>query len=142
MHSMVRKLLAFALPIALIGMLPAAQASRADRLATFEKFAGAPVAQFRYFQLTGFEPLADHTVAVWTGPNKVYLIKVREPCSNFNYASTLSLDGSPTNLFTQKFGTVRFGDEQCMVESIRPVDYRAMRKHRSSQKDDKSAASD
>ena len=56
MHSMVRKLLAFALPIALIGILPAAQASRADRLATFEKFAGAPVAQFRYFQLTGSSP--------------------------------------------------------------------------------------
>ncbi len=134
MHGIFRKIAIAALPAILMAAVAPAQASRADRLATFEKFAGAPVAEFHYFQLTGFETLADHTVAVWVGPNKVYLIKVREPCSDFNYANAISLSGSPTNIFTQKFGTVRFGNDRCMVESIRPVDYHAMRRYRSAKR--------
>ena len=60
--------------LACLVALPAtATASRAQRLAQFQKFAGAPVAQIRYFHLDGFETLSDDTIAVWTGVNRVYL---------------------------------------------------------------------
>ena len=114
--------------LACLVALPAtATASRAQRLAQFQKFAGAPVAQIRYFHLDGFETLSDDTIAVWTGVNRVYLIKLRV-CPELDYADTISLSGSPTHQFTQRFGTVNVGRSRCMVESIRPVDYKAMQR--------------
>ena len=134
MHKICGKFSPVILPMALFALIPVAQASRADRLAKFQKYAGAPVAQFHYFNLTGYETLADNTVAVWTGANKVYLIKVLPPCPDFEFSRSMSLNSSSTNLFSQKFSSVRFGQDNCMVKSIRPVDYRAMRKDRASEK--------
>ena len=114
------------LPPCLAALPATAQASRAERLAQFLQYAGAPVAQIHYFRLDGFETLSDDTIAVWTGVNRVYLIKLRS-CPELNYANAISLSGSPTHQFTQSFGTVNVGQSRCMVESIRPVDYKAMR---------------
>lgn len=115
------------LPILLLAFTPVTQASSEKRLQQFERFAKAPIDQFTYFKLISFETLDDNTVAIWTGVNRVYLIKVREPCPNFNFADTLSLDNSQANVFSQRFDTIHFGHDRCMVASIRPVDYRAMR---------------
>lgn len=114
--------------ITLLAAHPAA-ASRAERLASFEKYASQAVAQFRYFQLIGFETLSDDTVAVWTGVNKVYLIKVRQPCPNLDFAGAISLSQSQARVFSQRFDQLSFDHTRCMVESIRPVDYKAMRMH-------------
>ncbi|HET8898890.1 MAG TPA: DUF6491 family protein [Rhodanobacteraceae bacterium] len=117
---------ALLLPLLLV---PAAQASsRAERLAQFEKFASAPVPQFRYFNMTGFETLSDDTVAVWTRVNEAYLIKVRQPCPNFDFAQAISLSNSQAHVVSARFDAVSFDGGRCMIESIRPVDYKAMRK--------------
>lgn len=121
-----RHLLSIVLAAAVIA--PAAVAgSRAERLATFEKFAAAPVPQFRYWRLTGFETLADDTIAVWTRVNEVYLIRVRQPCPQFEFAQAIGISSSQANVVSARFDTVRFDGDRCMIESIRPVDYKAMR---------------
>lgn len=128
MKQLIRITVTLLLPLVLATLPPAACASRAERLAQFQKHAGAPIKNFRYSQLVGFETLSSETVAVWTGVSKVYLIKLRSPCPDLDYANTLSLGSSRTHLFTQRFDTVRFGHDQCMVDTIRPVDYKAMRR--------------
>lgn len=127
MKHLIRTTVMLLLPLVFVALAPMAHGSRAERLAQFQKYAEAPIKDFRYFQLIGFETLSDHTVAVWTGVNKVYLIKLKPPCPDIDFADTLSLGSSQTHLFTQRFDTVRFGRDRCMVDTIRPVDYKAMR---------------
>ena len=118
----------FSITFAVAMIAPAAVAGpHADRLAAFEKFAAAPVSTFRYERLTGFETLADNTIAVWTRVNEVYLIKVRPPCPQFDYAQTIGINGSQANVVSARFDAVQFDGDRCMIESIRPVDYKAMR---------------
>lgn len=101
--------------------------SQAKRLAQFEKFAGKPVAQMHYFRLLSFETLSDDTIAVWTGVNRVYLIKVLPPCQGLPFANAVHLTNSMAHVFTQKFDYVKFDHDRCSIAWIKPVNYTAMR---------------
>lgn len=131
MRTRIIRVLSLFLPLLLVTAVTDTQAgSRQQQLAQFEKFAGAPVKDFRYFQLIGFQTLADNTVAVWTGVNKVYLIKLQQPCPDLDFARALSLSNSQANVFSARFDSVNFADTRCMVDNIRPVDYKALRQDR------------
>ncbi|HET6631324.1 MAG TPA: DUF6491 family protein [Rhodanobacteraceae bacterium] len=106
--------------------MAASAASQADRLARFQRFAGPPVERMHYYNLIGFENLGDNTVAVWTGVNRAWLIRVKEPCPRFNFANALGLTQSMAHVFSKRFDAVDVGDIRCMVKSIRPVDMKAM----------------
>lgn len=128
MPYMFRATMLAVLPALFLSLAPTAQASDDSQLAKFEQFAEAPVDQFTYYNLTGYQSLDDLTLAVWTGVSEVYLIKLMPPCPDFNFASAIGLDGSQAHVFSARFDTVTVGNHVCNVESIRPVDYKAMQK--------------
>lgn len=109
------------------GTAAVVRAGDGDRLAKFQQFAAEPVEQIQYWQLIGFETLEDDTVAVWTGVNRVYLIKVQQPCPRFEYAMALGLAGAQAHVISARFDAVTFDGQRCAIDTIRPVDYRAMR---------------
>lgn len=130
----------FLLPLLVLLALPTFAASRAERLASFEQFAEPAVASFRYWQLTGFETLSNDTIALWTGVNKVYLIKVLPPCPQFDFATAISVTHTQTNIVSRRFDAVLFDQQRCMIDSIRPVDYKAMRQAERAQRGAANAA--
>ncbi len=100
---------------------------QAENLARFERFAGQPVDSITYFQQQGWQPLGDTHFALWTGVNKVYLFQVAKPCINLSWASGIGLHAHMHTL-RARFDYVQVQGQPCQIESIRPVDYRAMRK--------------
>ena len=100
---------------------------QAENLARFERFAGQPVDSIMYFQQQGWQPLGDTHFALWTGVNKVYLFQVAKPCINLSWANGIGLHAHMHTL-RARFDYVQVQGQPCQIESIRPVDYLAMRK--------------
>ena len=99
----------------------------AENLARFEKFAGKPQDAVTVFQLQGWQALGDDHIAIWTGVNDVYLIRVAKPCINLSWSNGIGIQPHMNQLRT-RFDNVYVRGMPCQIESIRKVDYLAVRK--------------
>ena len=96
------------------------------RLERFERFAGPPVDSFRFWQMDRWESLGPDSVAIWTRPNEAWLLTVRQPCHGLEFAMAIGLS-STVNRVSRLHDEVRFEQQRCRIEQIRPIDVRAMR---------------
>ena len=99
--------------------------------ALFSKHAGAPVDEIRsYFRLYDWQPLGKTQLAIWVDNQyDAYLIEVNEPCSGLDYAKSIAVS-STQHVISRRFDKISFDRQVCTIDSIRPVDYRAVRKER------------
>jgi hypothetical protein len=111
-----------------------AGSARADSHATqlanlerFERFAGAPVDEFDMWQLYQWQALGPEHLAVWAAVNKVYLLKVAQPCAHLEYANAIRVTSQREHRVTRRLDYVDFDAQHCQIVEIRPVDYRALR---------------
>ena len=126
--AFVRTALAVALALAGTSIALADTARvQAENLVKFERYAGKPVDSIVYFQQQGWQPLGDTHFALWTGVNKVYLFQVAKPCVNLSWTNGIGLTPH-MNTIRARFDYVQVQGMPCQIESIRPVDYLAMRK--------------
>ena len=126
--AFVRTALAVALALAGTSVALADTAKvQAENLAKFERFAGKPVASIVYFQQQGWQPLGDTHFALWTGINQAYLFQVAKPCVNLSWTNGIGLHPH-MNTIRARFDYVQVQGMPCQIESIRPVNYLAMRK--------------
>ncbi len=100
---------------------------QAKNLARFEKYAGKSVDTITVFQQQGWQPLGPQHLALWTGVNRVYLIKVAKPCIRLEWANGVGITPH-MNRLRARFDVVHVEGQSCEILSMRPVDYRAMRK--------------
>lgn len=99
----------------------------AENLARFEKYAGKPQDSVTVFQLQGWQPLGDDHIAIWTGVNDAYLIRVAKPCINLSWANGVGIRPHMNELRT-RFDNIYVRGMPCQIENIRKVDYLALRK--------------
>ena len=104
----------------------------AENLARFEKFAGKPQDSVTVFQLQGWQPLGADHIAIWTGVNDVYLIKVAKPCINLSWTNSVGINPH-MNQLQARFDSIHVRGMPCQIETIQKVDYRALRKSESTQ---------
>ena len=104
----------------------------AKNLARFEHYAGKPQDAVTVFQLQGWQPLGDDHIAIWTGVNNVYLIKVAKPCVNLSWTNSVGINPH-MNQLQARFDSIHVRGMPCQIETIRKVDYRALRKSESTQ---------
>ena len=104
----------------------------AKNLARFEHYAGKPQDAVTVFQLQGWQPLGDDHIAIWTGVNDVYLIKVAKPCVNLSWTNSVGINPH-MNQLQARFDSIHVRGMPCQIETIRKVDYRALRKSESTQ---------
>ena len=107
--------------------------SDSDKLATYRAHAGEPVSSFRYFgSINGWTSLGDEAIAVWTRPSEAWLLELTGPCPDIEYAPMIGVT-SQFNRVSAKFdkviaqgggATMRF---PCRIETIRPLDVKAIR---------------
>ena len=105
-----------------------------ERLALYRAHAGASVRDFQYFgSLNGWTELGDKALVVWTRPNEAWLLNLDGPCMDLPYAPAISV----TNMMgkvSAKFdrvivhgGMSTVAPMPCRIDSIRPLDVKALR---------------
>src|SRR5262245_53267735 len=102
----------------------------AEAYALYRDFSGAPVDEFTYLgRYEGWRSLGKNVLAVQTGINEAYLIKVQGPCSDLQFANTIGITSTGSTV-RRGLDAVRVGGLRCPIEEIRPVDYPALKKAR------------
>jgi hypothetical protein len=95
---------------------------------TYLQYAGPPIESFTYLgRYNGFRTLGGQDVVIWTSINDAYLIKVLEPCVNLVYANRVELT-SAAHTVTRSIDWVNFDHGHCRIDTIRHIDYGAMKK--------------
>ena len=101
--------------------------SAAPTLAMYRQYAGPPIDGFTYLgHYNGFRTLGGQQLVIWTTINDAYLIKVLEPCVNLPFTNTLALTSSAKTV-TRRVDWVIIDHDRCRIDSIRHVDYKAMK---------------
>jgi uncharacterized protein DUF6491 len=129
---MKRTLLLLALALSL-GACNTTRMTDAETLALYKTHAREPVKNFQYLgHLSGWTPLGDTALAVWTRPNQAYLLELFGPCTDLDYAPAISLS-SIANSVSARFDNVYvLGGSPgirlpCRIETIRPLDVKALK---------------
>lgn len=111
--------------------------SRQDERALYLKHAGPPVDRFQLFgQLSGWNPLDDHTLVVQTRPNESYLLQTTGRCQDLDWAPAIAITslGSLVHARSDRITVLGGGTSvmrvSCRIESIRRLDTKAIRAQR------------
>ncbi len=107
--------------------VPSAQ-RQSERLATYAAAAGAPVPYFRFSTLYSWEPLSDRELAVYTHPNRAWLLTVDAGCHDLAFTQTIGLTSylSQVSVQSDRVLTGRSGFP-CTITQIRPLDIKALK---------------
>lgn len=107
--------------------------SDADKLALYSIHAGEPVDSFRTLGsgITGWTPLTDQAIAVWTRPSEAWLLDLDGGCSGIRFAQAIGLDDSAGRV-SARFDRVHVRDSggmgsSCQITGIRPLDVSALK---------------
>jgi hypothetical protein len=102
--------------------------SNSEKLALYQANAGAPVKDFTYLgNLTGWQPIGDSALAVWTKPKEAYLLDLGGPCRDLDYAPAIHITNMMGRVSTLDRvrvlgGSGGVGRVSCRIVSIRPLD--------------------
>ena len=106
----------------------------AQDLARFQGHASPPQKSMHFFKMDGFQYLGkdaqkQDVVAVWTGVNQVYMLTLQSPCINVDLAFAVSLTNTMGDV-NAGMDYVKYnhnGPQQCRIQTIQKVDYKAVR---------------
>lgn len=122
--------------LALTALLPACATSGlsdAQKLDLYRAHAGTPVKDFQSFgTFSGWTPLGDHALTVWTRPNRAYLLDLTGPCPDLGFAPAISLSNQMGNVsarfdYVTVHGTGGLTHIPCRIQEIRPLDVKGLK---------------
>ena len=111
-----------------------------ERQAAYAAAAGAPVRSFNFFSLYSWEPLSDTELAVYTQPNKAWLLDLGG-CQELLFVNSIGLT-SNLNQVMLGFDKVLTGRHNvpCTITQIRPIDVKSLKLAQQKQRQIESAA--
>jgi hypothetical protein len=113
---------------------PAPRKEDAATEAKLVKYAGPPIESFTYLgRYDGFRTLGDKEVVIFTTVSDAYLIRVRDPCINLQFANRIGLTSSNRTV-NRAFDFVISDHERCQIDTIRHIDYAAYKHDRDAPK--------
>lgn len=105
-----------------------------DRLEAYRAAAGEPQRSFSFRgHLWGWTSLGGETLAVWTRSDSGYLLEVARPCHDLAFSSYITLTSRQGRVVSGADSVIArridggIGGSRCRIESIRPIDARAVR---------------
>jgi hypothetical protein len=104
----------------------------AEKLALYEAAAGEPVNSFSYLgRISGWTPLDDTHIAVWTRPREAWLLTFAGRCDGIDFAPVIGLT-SQSNRVYAGFDKVIVHDRSavqmpCRIQQVRELDTTAIR---------------
>jgi hypothetical protein len=75
-----------------------------------------------------WQSLGPDRLAVWSSVNKVWLLKVSQPCIRLEDTNAIAISSQMVHKVTARFDYVNFAAQHCQIQEIRPIDYLAMTK--------------
>jgi hypothetical protein len=122
--------------VLLAGCATTATMTTPERLALYQRHAGAPIASFqlnRVVRRTDWTPLGDQALAVWTSPSRGHLLEFRSRCSGLGTAQSITITNS-FNTVNARFDSVIVRSPAtssvapgCRISRIRPLDGSSLR---------------
>ncbi|MFC6838987.1 DUF6491 family protein [Xanthomonas theicola] len=104
-----------------------------ERLSLYRAHAAAPVRDFQYLnRLSGWTALGDSALAVWTRPNQAYLLELSGRCADLDFAPTIAITHFSDRVSARFDDVIVVGGPTairlpCRIQSIRPLDVKALR---------------
>ena len=104
----------------------------AEKLATYRAAAGEPVSSFRYpGRISGWTPLDDEHIAVWTRPKEAWLLSFAGICQDIEFAPMIGLTSQSSRVYAG-FDKVLVDSPNsmrlpCRIREIRPLDVTRIR---------------
>lgn len=106
-------------------------------LALYEKHAGAPVDRVRSMhRMDRWRSLGPDRLVIWTSVNKAWLFTLRAPCTGLEFTQSIRVSSS-IGIVDRRFDKIIVERDECFIEEIRPVDYRALLRDQQQSRADK-----
>lgn len=105
----------------------------AQQLVRYEKYAGAPIGRFPMISLWQWQVVGPEKLVLWPEINKAYLVTVQKPCTRLEWTRAIGITQNTSMYVDGKFDAVVFDHQNCRIQEIRPIDYKAL------QRDEKAA---
>jgi hypothetical protein len=97
----------------------------------FERYApylGDPVRSITAFRIHSWESVSRDKVILWTGVNQAHLITISGSCPDLLFADRIGVTSTGRQIST--FDKIVVRRDTCLIETIRPIDVRLMKKDR------------
>ncbi|SEK81238.1 hypothetical protein SAMN05428989_0850 [Pseudoxanthomonas sp. GM95] len=118
----------------------------AQELDLYRAHAGEPVKSFTFFgQLNGWAPLGDTALAVWTKPSEAYLLELPGRCVDLDTAPAITVTNQGSRVYAKFDDVLVLGGLHnsfrmpCRIDTIRPLDVKALRQAQKSLREAKAA---
>jgi hypothetical protein len=99
-----------------------------EQLDRYLRYAGEPVDHITYLgHYDNWQPVARYQLVLWTGINDAYLITVRSPCENLQFAQRIAITQT-ANTISSRFDAVVIKGWRCQISEIRPINYLRLRR--------------
>jgi hypothetical protein len=99
------------------------QAKQRDRYAGC---AGPPIDSFTWLgRCDSWESIGDNQLVLYTTPFDAYLLTVRPPCNDLNFANAIGLTATGHTV-SARLDSVTVKNMRCQIAEIRKVDYQRM----------------
>ncbi len=117
---------------ALAGCASTSNLKDTDRLAIYREHAGETVKSIQYSgSYSGWTPLGENALALWTRPSQAYLIELYSPCTDLSSTEAIGFK-SQNGWISARFDQVYVQSNSllplpCTIKNIRPLDIKAIR---------------
>ena len=99
-----------------------------EQLERYLRYAGPPVDHITYLgHYDNWQSVSRYQVVLWTNINDAYLITVRPPCEDLQFAQRIGVTQT-ANTISSRFDSVVVKGWRCQIQEIRPIDYLRMKK--------------
>jgi hypothetical protein len=137
-ETLMKRILLLVLVAFLVACASTPRQSDAEKLALYRGHSGEPVKDFQYFgRLSGWTPLGEAALAVWTKPNEAYLLEIYGPCPDLEFAPAIGLSNHMSRVSARFDSVTPLGGGTgsmripCRIETIRPLDVKALKQAQS-----------
>jgi hypothetical protein len=118
----------------------------AQELDLYRAHAGEPVKKFTFFgQLSGWTPLGETALAVWTKPSQAYLLELPGRCVDLDTAPAITVTNQGSRVYAKFDDVLVLGGlpnsfrMPCRIDTIRPLDVKALRQAQKSLREARAA---
>jgi hypothetical protein len=99
-----------------------------EQLDRYMRYAGEPVDHITYLgHYDNWQSVSRYQLVLWTNINDAYLITVRPPCEDLQFAQRIGITQTASTI-SSRFDAVLVKHWRCQISEIRPVDYLRMKK--------------
>jgi hypothetical protein len=105
-----------------------------EQLDRYLRYAGDPVDHITYLgHYDNWQSVSRYQIVLWTNINDAYLITVRPPCEDLQFAQRIGITQTGSTI-SSRFDAVLVKHWRCQISEIRPIDYLRMKKDQREEK--------